>query len=207
MLLRSGDLTTGGIAFIVMVMALIFHNMVQAFVADKLGDRSPRLAGFMAFDPQRQLELMGVVFLALLGFGWPRTIPVNSRNYRRRQEAWVWLSGIGAYLVVAFVATLVATIFLSMGSLPLANAFRLGATTAILHAVINLFPLLPLDMARAALAWGNRDVRRFIEQLAQFGLLGFIVFFFLLSATGVIGRLIFFFDRIIVSLIRLIPGL
>jgi Zn-dependent protease len=210
MLLRAqADLTTVVIALIVMVMALIFHNVVQAFVAYRLGDPSPRLAGFMAFDPQRQLDLMGVVFLALLGFGWPRTVPVNSRNYRGRgrAEAYVWLSGIGAYLLAALLATLVASVFLALGSVPLASAFHLAATTAILHAVINLFPLLPLDMARAALAWGNRDVRRFVEQLAQFGVLGFIVFFFVLSYTGIIGRLIFFFDRLIIGIIRLIPGL
>lgn len=210
MLLRSqADFTTVIIAFIVMVMALIFHNVVQAFVANRLGDPSPRLAGFMAFDPQRQLDLIGVVFLALLGFGWPRTVPVNPRNYagRGRAEAWVWLSGVGAYLLAALIATLVATVFLALGSAPLAIAFRLAATTSILHAVINLFPLLPLDMARAALAWGNPDVRRFIQQLAQFGVLGFMVFFFVLSASGIIGRLVFFFDRLIIGIIRLLPGL
>ena len=210
MLLRAqADFTTVIIAFIVMVMALIFHNIVQAFVANRLGDPSPRLAGFMAFDPQRQLDLIGVVFLLLLGFGWPRTVPVNSRNYRNRgrAEGWVWLSGIGAYLLVAFVCILVAAIFLSMGSQPLFTAFWLAAQTALLHAVINLFPLLPLDMARAALAWGNADVKRFVMQIAQFGVLGFMVFFFVLSATGVIGRIMNFFSGIFLRIISLIPGL
>lgn len=210
MLLRAqADFTTVIIAFIVMVMALIFHNIVQALVANRLGDPSPRLAGFMAFDPQRQLDLIGVVFLLLLGFGWPRTVPVNSRNYRNRgrAEGWVWLSGIGAYLLVAFVCILVAAIFLSLGSQPLFTAFWLAAQTALLHAVINLFPLLPLDMARAALAWGNADVKRFIMQIAQFGVLGFMVFFFVLSATGVIGRIMNFFSGIFLRIISLIPGL
>lgn len=210
MLLRAqADFTTVIIAFIVMVMALIFHNIVQAFVANRLGDPSPRLAGFMAFDPQRQLDLIGVVFLLLLGFGWPRTVPVNSRNYRNRgrAEGWVWLSGIGAYLLVAFVCILVAAIFLSMGSQPLFTAFWLAAQTALLHAVINLFPLLPLDMARAALAWGNADVKRFIMQIAQFGVLGFMVFFFVLSATGVIGSIMNFFSGVFLRIISLIPGL
>ncbi len=83
--------------------------------------------------------------------------------------------------------------FLSLGSQALFAAFWLAAQTALLHAVINLFPILPLDMARAALAWGNADVRRLIMQVAQFGVLGFMVFFFVLSATGVIGRIMNFF--------------
>lgn len=210
MLLRTqGDITTLVIAFIVMVMALIFHNMVQAFVANRLGDPSPRLAGFMAFDPQRHLDLIGVIFLVLLGFGWPRPVPVNSRNYRGRgrAEAWVWLSGVGAYLLVSFVSLLVATIFVSMQNAALYVAFFSAAQYALLHAVINLFPLLPLDGGRAALAWGQPDLRRFIMQIAQFGVLGFIIFFFILNATGVIGWLMSFFQGIFFRIIGLIPGL
>ena len=210
MILRFGtDVTTIVIGTLVMVMALIFHNMVQAWVAQRLGDPSPRLAGFMAFDPARQLDPIGVLFLLLLGFGWPRTVPVNSRNYPRRgrSEAWVWLSGIGAYLVVAFLSMLIAAVFRSLESRGLDFAFQMAASVAVLHAVINLFPILPLDMGRAALAWGNPDVRRFVMQIAQFGILGFIVFFFILSALGVTTSLmrifLVFFDRVI----RLIPGL
>src|SRR5690606_24005190 len=124
-ILRFGtDFTTIVIASIVMVMALIFHNMVQSWVANRLGDPSPRLAGFMAFDPTRHLDPIGVVFLLLLGFGWPRTVPVNSRNYSRRgrSEAWVWVSGIGAYLVVAFLSMVVAAVFRSLASPSLFNA-------------------------------------------------------------------------------------
>ncbi len=197
------------IAAIVMLMALIFHNIVQAFVAERLGDRSPRLAGFAAFEPQRQLDPFGVLFLLLLGFGWPRSVPVNSRNYRGRgrAEAWVWLSGIGAYLAVAFVSLLVAALFRSLNSPMLYLAFEVAASYALLHAVVNLFPLLPLDMGRAALAWGHPDVRRVIMQIAQFGVLGFMVFFFVLSATGVIPRLMGLFEQLFSRIIGLIPGL
>ena len=195
------------ISAIVMVMALIFHNIVQAFVAERLGDRSPRLAGFGAFEPQRQLDPFGVLFLLLLGFGWPRAVPVNSRNYRRRTEAWVWLAGIGSYLVVAFVSLLIAAVFRSLESPVLYLSFEVAASYAVLHAVVNLFPLLPLDMGRAALTWGNPDVRRVIMQIAQFGVLGFMVFFFVLSATGVIGRIMFLVERLFSNIIGLIPGL
>ena len=46
-----------------------------------------------------------VILLFVLGFGWPRRVPVNSRNYRGRgrQEAIVWYSGPASYLLVGFV--------------------------------------------------------------------------------------------------------
>jgi Zn-dependent protease len=197
------------IASIVMVMALIFHNMAQAWMAGRYGDHTPRYQGFTQFDPQTHLEPMGVLFLFLLGFGWTKPVPVNSRNYagRGRIEALVWYTGPLAYLLVATLAYTVAYVFVRTGSVPLAQAFIVSGNVAILHAVINLFPVFPLDGARAALAWGDRSVRNFVQQLAQFGILGFIVIFMLLSFTGVTGAIMTFFRNLILGGLDAIFGL
>jgi Zn-dependent protease len=210
MILRYwNDPTTLVISAIVMIMALIFHNMVQTWVASRLGDQGPRLSGYMSFDPQQQLEPFGVLFLFLLGFGWPRAIPVNSRNYRGRgrQEALVWYSGPITYLAVATICFLLTLLFLRAGSIELARAFSASGEFAILHAVINLFPVFPLDGAHAALAWGSPGMRRLILQIRSYGVIGFIVVFFLLSAAGITGAIIGIFRGLIIGLLRLIPGL
>lgn len=198
------DPTTLIISAIVMVMALIFHNMLQSWVASRYGDHSARFQGFNRFDPQVQLEPFGVLFLFLLGFGWPKTIPTNSRSYagRGRQEALVWYSGPLAYLAVAFVSYLVALIFLRMARQDLFISFAAAGNFAITHAVINLFPVYPLDGAKAALAWGNNEVRRLIQQIAQFGFLGFILIFMLLSYTGITGAIANFFRSLIFTILR-----
>lgn len=197
------------ISAIVMIVALIFHNIAQSWVASRYGDNAPRFAGFMNFDPQQQLEPFGVLFLFLLGFGWPKTIPVNSRNYRGsgRQEALVWYTGPASYLLIAFLGYLAAAIFVSTGSIELGQAFAAAGDFAILHAVINLFPVFPLDGARAMLAWGNADVRRLIQQIASFGLIGFILVFFVLSFTGITGAITGFFRNLILTILSYIPGL
>lgn len=197
------------ITAIIMVMALIFHNMVQAYVASRYGDNGPKFSGFMRFDPQVHLEPFGVLFLFLLGFGWPKPIPTNSRNYsgRGKQEALVWYSGPAAYLVVSFVSYLLARIFLSMGQTELFSAFANAGSLAILHGVINLFPVYPLDGAKAALAWGSPEVRKVVQQIAQFGFIGFIVIFFVLSSVGVTGGIIAFFRALFMNIINVIPGL
>ena len=74
--LQGGYTTTDLIIVaLVMLVALVFHNVLQAYVASRYGDANPRFAGYMSFDLQRQLEPTGVLFLFLLGFGWPQTIP------------------------------------------------------------------------------------------------------------------------------------
>lgn len=203
------DPTVLVIASIVMVSALIFHNVFQSWIASRLGDNTARFSGYQRFDPQHQLEPFGVLFLFILGFGWPRQIPVNGRNFRGRgrQEALVWYGGPLAYLIVATVSYLLAAIFLRTAGFDLARAFSAAGNVAILHAVINLFPVYPLDGARAALAWGDAGTRRLIQQIANFGILGFIVIFMLLSYTGVTGAIIAFFRNLILGVLRLIPGL
>ena len=197
------------IASIVMLMALIFHNIAQAWMASRFGDATPRYQGFMAFDPKTHLEPLGVLFLFILGFGWTRQVPVNSRNYggKGRQEALVWYTGPLAYLLVATVAYVVAFTFLRLESPLLASAFAVTGDVAILHAVINLFPVYPLDGARAALAWGNRNVRQLVQQIAQFGVLGFIRVFMVLSFTGVTGAIMGFFRGLIIGGLSAIFGL
>ena len=204
-----GDPTTLVISAIVMIFALMFHNVFQTWVAARLGDVRPRLAGFGQFEPQRQLEPIGVLLLFLLGFGWPKMVPIESRNYRGRgrQEALAWYSGPLAYLIVAFACVLIGSIFLATGSPALYRSFLIAASFAVLHAVINLFPVFPLDGAMAALALGNPQVRRFIEQIRQYGILGFLVVFLVLSFTGVLGALQNLFLVIFQSIVRLIPGL
>lgn len=201
------DPTTLVVSSIVMVFALMFHNVFQTWIAGRLGDARPRMAGFGSFEPQQQLEPMGVALLFLLGFGWPKMVPISSVNYRGRKEALAWYSGPLAYLIVGFVCVLVASIFLAAGSPELYRSFLIASSFAVLHAVINLFPVFPLDGAMAALAWGNRSVRRFIEQIRGFGILGFLVVFLVLSYTGVIGVMQSIFLTLFQNVVRFIPGL
>ncbi len=195
------------IAAIVMIFALMFHNVFQTWVASRLGDNSPRFAGFGRFDPQQQLEPIGVLFLVLLGFGWPTSVAINGRNYSGRREALAWYAGPLAYLIVAFGTMIVAAVFRALAQPELFFAFQVAAQLAILHAVINLFPVFPLDGARAALAWGNRDVKRVIQQVANYGILGFLVVFLVLQFTGVIGALLRLIGGTLQAIVNLIPGL
>ena len=114
----------------------------------------------------------------------------------------MWLSGIAAYLLVGFLS-LAASVALRRGSARRISRSRSRPPPriAMVHAVINLFPVLPLDMAHAALAWGNPDVRRIIQQIAGFGVLGFMVFFFILSFLGVISGLVRLFLQVFLNII------
>lgn len=171
------------IAGVIMVFALMFHNVLQAWIAMKLGDRTPANSGSLSFDPQRQLNAMGTGLLLVLGLGWPNMVPINSRNYKGKGkgEALAWYAGPLAYLIIAFVCIFISVLCSKLNADAVSRSFWYVASIAIFHAVINLFPVYPLDGAKAALAWGNRDVRKVIQQIYGFGIMGFMVIFFLLG--------------------------
>ena len=199
----SNNLTVLVIASVTMLAALIFHNIFQTFVAARFGDHSPRLAGFGAFEPRVHLDMFGVILLLILGFGWPRQIPVNGRNYRGRQEALVWYSGPLAYVLVSLLAYTAGILLAVNGGGEAARGFMVGGSTAILHAAINLFPVLPLDGGHAALALGNASLRRFVLQVASYGTVGFIVLFLLLNLTGILPRLVGLLQNLMLRLLGL----
>lgn len=186
---------------IVMIIALIFHNVFQVWVAKKLGDPSPQNLGYGKFDPQVHLEPIGVILLLVFGLGWPKQILLNNRNLKGKKEALVWYSGPLAYLIVAFLATAASLIFFKLGKTTLQNSFALASTYAIMHAVINILPVYPLDGAKAALVWGNNDVRRVIRQVESWGLIGFMGAVMLLQFSGLTSMLTRFFNTIIFKIL------
>lgn len=171
------------VALALSVLGLLIHNLFQAYLADRYGDRAPRRYGFLSLDLRAHLEPLGLVFLLLLGFGWPRTVPTNLPGGK---GAMVALMGPLGFFVAAFLYGLLAR-FLPY---PFGEGLLLAQRLMLLHAAIYLFPVPPLDGAKALYAVGGYEARRFLDQLAAYGPLGFILIFLVLSFTGVTGAVV-----------------
>lgn len=171
------------LAFLLGALGLVGHNLFQAFLADRYGDTAPRRYGFLSLDLRTHLEPLGLVFLLLLGFGWPRQVPTQLPG---RKGAWVALMGPVGFFATAFLYGLLAR----FAPYPFGEGFLWGQRLMLLHAAIYLFPVPPLDGARALYAVGGYEARRFLDQLAAYGPLGFLLIFLVLSYTGVTGAVV-----------------
>lgn len=82
-MLLLGDITVPlFIAFaFTALLAFAYHEFAHAFVADRLGDDTPRQFGRLTLNPFVHLDIFGTLMLLLVGFGWAST-PVNPRNLR-----------------------------------------------------------------------------------------------------------------------------
>jgi len=175
------------VAFAAAAFGLVIHNVAQAWLADRYGDPTPRRYGFLSLDPKVHLDPIGLLFLLLLGFGWPKFVPF--RLYGKK-EALVALMGPVGFFLAAFTYFLLARILpRGMGLFPVVQGLELAGFLMVGHAVIYLFPVPPLDGARIARALGGPEVRRLLDQIESWGPIGFIVIFLILSYTGVLASL------------------
>jgi Zn-dependent protease len=171
------------VAFALAALGLVLHNLFQAYLADRYGETAPRRYGFLSLDLRVHLEPLGLVLLLLLGFGWPRFVPTNLPG---RKGAMVALMGPLGFFFAAFLYGLLAR-FLPY---PFGEGLLVAQRLMLLHAAIYLFPVPPLDGAKALYAVGGLEARRFLDQIAALGPLGFILIFLVLSFTGVTASVV-----------------
>src|SRR3989344_8726175 len=139
------------LALISIVIAITIHEYAHAKTADYLGDPTPGLQGRLTLNPKAHIDLYGLLFLVLFGFGWGKPVqfdPFNLKN-PRRDSAIISIAGPISNVVLALICSLLLRLFLffdtsivsAIGSLILPPIIMLN----LILAVFNLIPIHPLD--------------------------------------------------------------
>ncbi len=141
--------------FVILFIALPFHEFSHAFVANAFGDDTPRLNGRLTLNPAAHLDLMGSLMLLIARFGWAKPVPINPYALQKRNSAavmWVSLAGPLSNLLLALLAVvplkagLVSPFAQGVGPLPSLYTFLINFIAInLLLFVFNLIPLAPLD--------------------------------------------------------------
>ena len=155
-------LTSNPLAFVIIAAALVLsltvHEFAHAYVADRLGDPTPRRAGRVTLNPLAHLDPFGALLLLIAGFGFARPVPVNANNMGRWGMLWVAAAGPISNLLIAVLAGLLLKV------LPLSQLTYLVLTTVlginVVLAVFNLLPIPLLDGSRIVAAICPRTLGR-----------------------------------------------
>ncbi len=141
------------ISAIGLVLSLTVHEFAHAFVADKLGDPTPRSQGRVTLNPLAHLDPLGTAALLLTRFGWGKPVQFDPSNLENpvRDSALIAIAGPVTNISIAI---LVALLLRFSPFLPLLFVVA-GTQIVIINivlAIFNLVPVHPLDGSKIILA-------------------------------------------------------
>ncbi len=170
------------------------HEFAHAWVADRLGDDTPRLQGRVTLNPLAHLDWIGTVFLpiitSLMGggfFGWGRAVMVNPLRLRGgvRGHFLVAFAGPASNVVFAVLFAVVAGVLVSAGS-DLASLLAMTIRLSLYLALFNLLPVPPLD-GSAVLPFLKLP-EGVVNELYRSGFVVLILLFSLTNLAGVLSN-------------------
>lgn len=159
--------------------AVTVHEYAHGWLADRLGDPTPRLSGRLSLNPLKHLDPLGtLVFFLTRTIGWARPVPINPYNFPdpRKGMALVALAGPASNFLLAALCALAYHPLASSGLgggffLPLVLMLKLGVLVNLGLAIFNLLPVPPLDGGRILMGILPRRRASFFFRLEPYGFL------------------------------------
>jgi len=186
------------------LLAMDVHEFSHAWVADKLGDPTPKEAGRLSLNPRAHLDPLGTLSMLVIGLGWGKPVVINPLKLRTGPQLGMAMVGIAGPLSNLLVAALLA-VPLRLHWVPFmpqviagfpfswGDLFSWVIWLNLALAVFNLIPFSPLDGSRLLAAllperWFYTLAR--YERYTLFLFLGLIIAERFME-TGILASIIF----------------
>ncbi len=181
-------LFTNPLAFVIvagaLVLSITIHEFAHAWMADRLGDPTPRHQGRVTLDPRAHLDPIGTLAILLIGFGWGKPVMFDPYNLRNpvKDASLIALAGPASNIILAVVVSLLASVIPPVGILTAAVLGSIVSTIVFLNvmlAVFNLVPIHPLDGSKILMALLPEDTAHeyelFMRRNGMFVLLALLI--------------------------------
>jgi Zn-dependent protease len=183
--------------------AIVIHEFAHGYVADRLGDPTPRIQGRLSINPIRHYDPIGTTMLVVsatlhafgypvIPLGWAKPVQFDPYNLEnpKRDAALIALAGPVTNLVLAgILAFLIRTVFLEM---PLLNGLAVAVLVVnVALAVFNLLPIHPLDGSKILYGLLPLDIaEEYYSIMQRYGFMILIFMIFPFGGQSVVSSLI-----------------
>lgn len=179
---------------VVIVLSLAVHEFAHAWMADRLGDPTPRVQGRVTLNPLKHLDPIGTIALLFIGFGWGKPVQFDPYNLKNpiKDIALIAFAGPLSNIIIAIVFAALFQLGILSYLGPLGNVLAAYVVSLnVMLAVFNLMPVFPLDGEKVLTALlPKRTAIEFHSFMERYGM--FLLFFLIIPWSGVspISRLI-----------------
>ena len=168
------------------IIGFTLHEFMHAYVADRLGDPTPRNHGRLTLNPLVHIDWLGFAMLIFAGFGWAKPVYTNPRNYKNYKKGRILVSIAGPLTNLALALIGFASIYytfdvLAYDSILRNILFEFAWINTILFA-FNLLPIPPLDGFTFLEMWIKPEKYAKLSNFRNYG-------FFILIALSLLGVL------------------
>lgn len=139
------------------LLCIMVHEVSHGLMAYALGDPTAKAQHRLSLNPLRHIDPFGALMMLLVGFGWAKPVPVDTRYFKKPKSgmAITALAGPLSNFVLAYVALLAAYLILGVmartgavisdAAWGVVDFCTLTASLSIGLGVFNLIPFPPLD--------------------------------------------------------------
>ena len=143
------------------LLCITVHETCHGLAAYWMGDDTAKRLGRLSLNPLHHVDLMGLVMMALVRFGWAKPVPIDMRRFRNPKlgMALTALAGPVSNVLLMILAMLLRSVIFVPYLMTNHSVWRYGVLfleyVAVLSAglaVFNLFPVPPLDGSKVLFA-------------------------------------------------------
>lgn len=192
-LLMSGEFKAILIALPGVIIAMTFHEFAHAWVADKLGDTTPRAQGRLTLNPASHIDPVGIILLLFVNIGWGKPVQINPNNFNSNKsietcEALVSLAGPVMNFLIAFILMIVyyALYIYTNVSLLVLLIISAAISVNIGLGVFNLLPIPPLDGSKIFRKFLPFNAKEWLDRNMQ----TIYIVFLILWITGLLSNIV-----------------
>lgn len=180
-----------------LIIAMSFHEFSHGYVADKLGDPTPRQSGRLTLNPLAHIDPLGLIMLFIIYFGWAKPVPINPYYFKDRRKGVLYVALAGP-LSNVFLAIITRILMFYFGNIPVLGLFlTILYQYNLVFAVFNIIPIPPLDGSKVLWSILPKKEAHIYSQYEQYGQIALLLLLF----TGIINL---FMTPLMMGLDRLI---